>query len=488
MIHFYAKLLRCISTSNAIAYRYYSTEFTYGQLYELMLKFNSVFQKYEGVNFLHFTSKGFASYAAIYANLLSGNAWVPINQDIPEERLLDIIEMVAPKVVICDRPLPDKVLSVLHNLGVELLDVAAITARSEQAPFELKAENFLSEKTAYVMFTSGSTGKPKGVPMSHRNYIHFVEWALENLPIGHQECFSDYHDFSFDISIFYLFCAPFKEGAISPALNPLEKVSPVDHIRKNQVTVCATVPSTLSRIKNVKLSEDLDLGLKILFVCGEPFRIELLRYILQRIKPENVYNFYGLTETGVENFFHKCHEQDLVKFERYGYVPIGLPLPYNRVKIGDNSELLISGAPVTSGYLGGIGKDRFIELENTTWFLTGDKVELKEGVFFCKGRLDTQIKYRGYRIDLMDVEHNLRRAPFVRDAVCYVKREEDREVLVAVLESTENIEVKNVRNFLRHVLPDYMIPSRYFVLNQFPTNQSGKIDRASLKVLHQAGV
>ena len=128
---------------------------------------------------------------------------------------------------------------------------------------------------------------------------------------------------------------------------------------------------------------------------------------MDKLRVPEVYNFYGLTETGVENFHHRCRRSDVESYADVGYVPIGLPLPNNDIRIGEGDELWLSGCQTTPGYLGGVGADKFTELDGKRWYLTGDKVVNFKELWFCKGRLDSQVKVSGHRIELMDVEAHL---------------------------------------------------------------------------------
>ena len=339
----------------------------------------------------------------------------------------------------------------------------------------------MPDDIAYIMFTSGSTGTPKGVPMTHGNYIPFIENALEILPIEKHEIFSDYHDFSFDLSIFYLFCAVMTQSTLSPALSKKDKLFLLNHAIKNKVTVWSSVPSSIARIKQLRPNESFNTQIKIMFLCGEPFRLDILEYCYNHLNQENVFNFYGLTETGVENFYHECRREDLKVFEKQGLVPIGKPLPGNRTIISENNELLIGGPQITPGYIGGLDNHRFITIGGNDWFRSGDIVEQFEDVVFCKGRMDSQVKINGYRIELLDVEAGLRKVDGISEAVCFVDDSiPDHAGIVAVVEA-EKVEDSELKKELKKHMPAYMIPSKIFKLIEFPINKSGKLDRTGIK-------
>lgn len=477
---FYEKMLDVFKTSNSCFYMYYDVKKTYADAFELMQKVNSVLNSHSRKRVVLYSEKSFESYCCIFAIMLSGNTWCPLSVTQPENRTLDILKDLDADVFITDSKLTGRISEYLVDHGIVIEDIADIQ-ENQPAPFALG--NIMADDIAYIMFTSGSTGTPKGVPMTHANYIPFINNALKILPIEKNEIFSDYHEFSFDLSVFYLFCAVMTESAFSPALNLKDKMFPLNHAIENKVTVWSSVPSSIARVKQLRPNDKHDTHIKIMFLCGEPFRLDILDYCYKNLNLKNIYNFYGLTETGVENFYHKCEPTDIIRFETQGFVPIGKPLPGNEVMLGDDNELFVAGVQITPGYLGGRDKHRFISVDGKDWFRSGDIVEQYEDLFFCKGRVDSQVKISGYRIELLDVEAGLRKINNVSEAVCFVDSSDSIEKIIVgvVVADTDVLDLQMLKRALRKHLPDYMIPQKVFSLPQFPQNKSGKIDRVGIK-------
>lgn len=482
MKYYYENLYNIIKSSSALFYVYYDEKHTYQECHQNMLKLNSVLHKVRNKRIALYVSKSFNSYCAIFAVILSGNTWIPFSPSQPAKRSLDMLTLAEPYLIITDEDLPELIASYARDNNIGVVRLQEIVNGADKTEFALS--DFKKDDIAYIMFTSGSTGVPKGVPMTHENYINFIETALKILPFGRGEVFSDFHEFSFDISIFYLFCAIFTESAFAPIIKPEEKFFPLANIVDNKVTVWSSVPSVISQIKTLRPTEKINTPIKIMFLCGEPFRLDVLKYCHENMNIKRIYNFYGLTETGVENFYHECRPDDLRRFEMKGFLPIGKPLPGNNVSLTEDNELLLSGCQVTPGYLAGIAKDRFKHIDGVRWFYTGDIVEKYEDVYFCKGRLDNQVKLNGYRIELMDIETHVRRFEAVRDAVCFVDNAADRPTLVCALEA-QQADTEKLKNFLKSVLPSYMIPQKYFLLDVLPKNSNGKIDRPKVVSLHK---
>jgi len=150
--------------------------------------------------------------------------------------------------------------------------------------------------------------------------------------------------------------------------------------------------------------------------------------------------------------------------------------------------LWIEGEQVTAGYLGGVGTSRFMELEGCRWFKTGDRVSEIDGVVFCHGRLDSQVKVGGYRIELSDIEFHLRQHPNIDEAVCVLGQQGERDFIRAVLVGNGLPNESNITAFLLKRLPRYMLPISYRQIAELPVNTSGKVDRMAVsEILHDLG-
>ena len=317
--------------------------------------------------------------------------------------------------------------------------------------------------------------------MTHSNFIPFINNALNILPFSQGEIFSDYHEFSFDLTVFYLFCTILTESSFSPALGKKDRLSLINHAISNNVTVWSSVPSSIARIKLLRPDEKYQSFIKILFLSGEPFRLDILKYCYENLSIKNIFNFYGLTETGVENLYFECSPSDLDRFSEQSFVPIGSPLPGNEIMLTDDKELLIGGQQITPGYIGGREKNRFEIIDGKRWFHSGDIVEKIDDVYFCKGRLDNQVKVSGYRIELLDIEAALRKITGVVEAVCFVNDNSPDNIFITGVVQIADFDENKLKIELKKRIPYYMIPQKIFPINTFGTNQSGKIDRAGVK-------
>lgn len=484
VVGFYQKLLDSIKNSKKDAYIYYGSTHTYSELYDVIKKVFEFLDGRRNENVILYSSKSFAAYGAIYGILFSGNTWIPITPDAPVGRNIEIFRMTDAKLIFVDTEVPEPFLKLAKEKGAAVVKLEDLINKFKGVEIELP--EYYEKDIAYIMFTSGSTGIPKGVPMTHENYINFVNNCIEILPFHDNEVFSDYHDYAFDISIFYLFCCPLVQGAFAPVRTQEDVVLPLRFIAENKVTVWSSVPSVISRIQSFRPDEKIDTFIRIMFLCGEPFSLKVLKYCIENMSVEHVYNFYGLTETGVENFYHECLPEDIERYRRFGYVPIGKPLNGNDVDVTSDNELLLSGVQVTPGYLADVGSDKFETINKKRWFHTGDIVERQGDVYFCKGRKDSQVKLGGYRVELMDIEANIRLFNGVDDVVCFIIERKNRKVLNAAIKPKTNfsLDVDVLKAFIIENLPDYMVPSKFFILDRMPTNKNGKIDRRYIKEMY----
>lgn len=476
---FYEKMLETIRKGRRDAYICYEERHSYGEMYDNMLRINSLLSGYRNKQVVVFGGKDFPTYCALFAVILSGNTWVPMNPDFPTDRVLEMLRVADPEVLLVDRDLPAPLAAFAEEEGIGVFHLDDMLAGNDKAAFDIA--RIKPDDSAVIYFTSGSTGIPKGVPLTHANYSKTVENLLTILPFRKGEVFADYHDLGFVISIPILFPCVMTESAISPAKDKMDLIVPDRHLAANGITVLVTVPSTIARIRRIKRDGLKDVSLHILNSCGEPLYLDILEYMLDKMDAKYINNFYGSTEVSCWTFLHECGRKDLERFKSFGVCPIGNLLPGTEMRIGENEELMVSGVQVTSGYLGNVNPEAIVEIDGNRWYRTGDKAIEFEDVFVCKGRLDSQIKISGYRIELMDTEAHLRSMDGVDAAICFADTNNADTFIVAALHSARDVSPREVFEFLKERLPRYMIPSRVFSLAEMPLNKSGKIDRVGVR-------
>ncbi|WP_314408278.1 non-ribosomal peptide synthetase [Streptomyces sp. DSM 40484] len=412
---------------------------------------------------------------AIYAVVKAGAAYVPIDTELPEDRVRHVLDGARPLLVL-DAALPD---------------VSAYPATTPER--RLSPDN-----AAYVIFTSGSTGGPKGVQVSHRSIMNRLAWGLAHFDVNHQDRVLLSTSTSFDVSVPELF-APLQVGAAVVIARPAGRRDPAylaELIQRERVTGADFVPSLLEAFVAEPAAKQCD-SLRWMEVAGEAFPATLANKVVGLLPDCGVHNLYGPTEAAVE----VTAWQHVPGADR---VPIGTPVWNTQVYVLDAAlrpvapgvagELYLAGAGLARGYLGqsALTAHRFVACPfgaaGARMYRTGDLVRWsRDGQVEYLGRTDFQVKVRGFRIELSEVESALTAHPDVDNAVVVVRedRADDQRLVAYVVPGdrtadSSELDPTALTELVRGRLPEYMVPSAIVSLDAFPTTASGKLDRNAL--------
>lgn len=479
---FYKRIWNNISVSKEIFYidSEKNTK-SYHDLSKNIKKMSYIFSDQQNQLTVIIAKKSFHHYCAIIGTVITGNTWIPLSLENPIERNLEIISNLKPKLILTDQVFSSKTNNTLKILNIQILSFKDIfDDQNHNDNFSLNS-NFNKSDLPMIYFTSGSTGVPKGVKISHENLSTSVKRIFPLLNIS-REVWGDYHDLSFVISIPILFVCIYSNGTIFAASKKIDEFMPFESIIKNKVTCLITVPSTLDRISKNKNFKKLFSSLKTIVSCGEPLSIDIMKLYIQDTRT-NFFNFYGSTEVSPWIFFHKCEKEDILKYKDYGFAPIGKCINGNKIAVTKDNLLLVRGSQVTPGYFGKSETDHLIKYMDNMWFSMGDVVQIHDGLYICKGRLDGQIKINGYRIHLMDIETQIKKNKQVIDCMCLTETINKQNIISTILISNKEILASELREFLKEKLPGYMIPRKVTCIKEKPLNKNGKLDRAKLKDL-----
>jgi len=429
--------------------------------------------------------------------LKAGGAFVPLDPSQPQERKAFILAdtkvevLLTLKKLVAGIPVPQGHLVCLDT------EYDNIAAKSKDNP----KSSVQSDNLAYTIYTSGSTGKPKGVMVNHQAICQGFVLMQEIFPITQQDRILQKMPLTFDFSFWELFW-PLMIGACVVLAKPGgEKDSAylVKLIALQEISILVFVPSVLQ----VFLSED---GLKtcknirMVFTGGEPLTSALKSRFFNQLPSCRLYDLFGGTEDNLVTYWPCQPEEKLSSF------PQGRPFPnlsiyvvdeqLQPVPAGETGELLVGGWGLARGYLNRpeLTAQKFIsnpfkENSQERLYRTGDKVRyLSDGTIEILGRIDNQVKVRGFRIELEEIEEKLSQHPAVKQVTVTAREDvagDKRLVAYVVLHSSQESEQKSVsslRHFLKQKLPDYMIPSSFVVLEALPLNPNGKVDRRTLPV------
>jgi amino acid adenylation domain-containing protein len=337
---------------------------------------------------------------------------------------------------------------------------------------------------AYVIYTSGTTGKPKGVMVNHQSLTNLIIWHHNYYQVTPKDRTLQYADMGFDATVWEIF--PYLTKGICVHVLPqsirldIEKL--IDCICKYKISICFLPTQFCEQFE--KLGKNQKLPLKKLLTGGDKLKIHSATNY-------QLYNNYGPTENTV--VATACRVK-----ENYRDIPIGKPIYNNRITIlhpehdvlqpiGVVGELCISGESLARGYLNEpeMTDSKFVSnplIKNEKIYRTGDMARwLEDGHIEYKGRKDNQVKVRGYRIEIQDIEHHLLRYPGIKE-VAVIDREDKTgsTFLCAYIISQKELQLSEVREYLLKKIPDYMVPSSFIPIDHLPLTPNGKVDMNKL--------
>jgi amino acid adenylation domain-containing protein/non-ribosomal peptide synthase protein (TIGR01720 family) len=422
--------------------------------------------------------------------LKTGAAYVPLDPEYPRERLAFMLEDSRALMVVT-RSESASALPASDARRI-LLDkaAAAIERRSASAP----PSAAVAESPAYAIYTSGSTGRPKGVLVSHRGIVNRLLWQQHEFPLDPSDRVLQKTPLSFDASGWEVFL-PLLAGARLELAEPgghRDSAYLVRRVAEAQITVLQLVPSQLRLFLEEPLVGSCS-SLRRVFSGGEALTESLRRRFYSALGAD-LANLYGPTESSIDASFTACRPN---VSSPGAVVPLGRPLGNVRVVLLDGAgepvpagapgELAIGGRGLARGYLGRpeLTAERFLPdsisgAAGARLYRTGDRARhLPDGRLEYLGRIDHQVKVRGVRIELREIESLLRQLPGIREAVVLMREggaTEPRLVAYVVGETVD----KALRAHLRKTLPEAMIPSYFAVLPELPLLPNGKLDPGAL--------
>lgn len=422
---------------------------------------------------------------SIFAVLKAGAAYLPISVDFPKERVDYLIDDGSVSLVLTDGRRDFE-----SDREFEIPDIGRIGNSSQ---FNIQPG---PSDTAYVIYTSGSTGMPKGVEVSHSSVVNLTLALDRRYPLEEEDRYLFKTPFTFDVSVSELFGWFHRGGSLFVMRDGGEKspseISEV--LDSNGITHMNFVPSMLNLFLDyVRKNRREDFpSLRYVFSAGEALKPETIHLFRKTLPSTALHDLYGPTEATVYATYFDTSEWDEKRRN-----PIGKPLDNYRIYVVDSfgkiqplgvpGELWISGAGVAKGYLNRaeLSAERFIDdpfRDGFKVYRTGDLARFRDdGMVEYLGRIDSQVKVGGVRIEPGEIENRLMSLGGIEEAVVKAVGEGTGKYLCGWVVSESSIEVSKIRELLAEKLPSYMIPSTYVFLDGMPRNKSGKIDRKALK-------
>ncbi|WP_255182507.1 non-ribosomal peptide synthase/polyketide synthase [Rhodococcus sp. 06-1460-1B] len=441
----------------------------------------------------------------MYAISTAGGAYVPIDPDQPAERNALVLETAAPACIL-----------ISGDVGAEITDAAPIV---DLARFDVDAYSgapvdasertgvLTAANTAYVIFTSGSTGRPKGVAVSHGAVVNQLNWLRAEYALDETDAALLKTAATFDLSVWEFWSQLTSGGrlVVADADGHRDPDYLLELVRTQSVTTLHLVPSMLSMLGTVAAGE-VSPSLRRVLAIGEALPAAVAQEFRKRNGSTDLHNLYGPTEAAVSVTAHAVTDADTTA------VPIGVPEANTTVFVldsrlhpvpaGVSGELYLAGAQLARGYFGraDLTSERFVanpfDANGSRMYRTGDLVRWRVPVVDGTpapahleyiDRADFQVKIRGFRIELGEIEAALRSQPAVADSAVVVHSGEsmgDQLVAYVVGRAGEVVDVAHVESELSHLVPSYMVPAAFVVLEALPLNANGKLDRKALPAPH----
>ncbi|MCG7329431.1 D-alanine--poly(phosphoribitol) ligase subunit DltA [Streptococcus cristatus] len=434
--------------------------------------------------------------ATFVALTKAGHAYIPIDSHSALERVTAILEVAEPSLIIAiaDFPLADTDAAILS-----LEEVRA--AYAEKTAYEM-SHPVKGDDNYYIIFTSGTTGKPKGVQISHDNLLSFTNWMITDKEFAtpSRPQMLAQPPYSFDLSVMYW--AP--TLALGGTLYALPSSLTQDFKQLFEAILSLPVAiwtSTPSFADMAMLSEDFNSkkmpGITHFYFDGEELTVKTAQKLRERFPEARIINAYGPTEATVALSAVAIMDEMLATLKRLpiGYTKADSPtfvIDENGQKLpnGQQGEIIVCGPAVSKGYLNNPEKtaEAFFEFEGLPAYHTGDVGTMTdEGLLLYGGRMDFQIKFNGYRIELEDVSQNLNKSKYIEAAVAVPRYNKDHKVqnLLAYVILKDGVAeqfdreidiTKAIKEDLQDIMMSYMMPSKFLYRESLPLTPNGKID------------
>ena len=427
-------------------------------------------------------------YAARQGILKAGGAFLPIDPEYPDERINYIMEDSKAEFILMPRAAAEERKALLQKLSAKVLLIEELLAEggnTDNPKVDIHPENL-----CYCIYTSGSTGKPKGVMIEHRNLVNYVDdnpYNVEAQSYVYNATVSlAFAAITFDVSILEE-CIPLYHGITVCMANEEEIHNPLALSRlilENGVDMMTCTPSFLINIIDMPEMKRALSGIKVFNVGAEAFPEALYDKIVALGTDAIIFNGYGPTETTIGCAFDQVAGDKITIGKPMANIKMVMIDKYrNLLPAGVPGELLIIGNGVGRGYVGkpDMTADKFIGFEGRNAYRSGDLAKWNHhGKIEFMGRMDNQVKLRGLRVELDEIENVMNQYPTVKSSVVLVKEKDSNQFLCGYFVAESQVEKQNLTCFMQKYLTPYMVPSVLMQLPELPLTNNGKVNKRAL--------
>lgn len=429
----------------------------------------------------------------------SGNFYVPIDCKMPDQRVKLISDVLNPVAAIIVTAADEKTLDLINFQGARLKYDEVILTEADDALLRDIRLQMIDTDPVYSIFTSGSTGVPKGVVIAQRGMVDLAEWLVKTFHFTENDALGNQTPFYFDGSVKDI-CICLKSGATLNIIGKKYFTFPkliIPFLNDRKITAILWATSAIVLIGNSDiLSVNLPEHLRLVTFAGETMPAKQLKVWMNKLPDVKFVNLYGPTEITVDCTYYEVNRE----FGDDEFIPIGNAcqnkgiLVFNDnnqlVKVGETGELCVRGTGVALGYYNNKEKTQEVFVQNPLHDLyedkiyrTGDIVKYNEfGEIEFVSRKDFQIKHKGNRIEMGEIEVAINSIPNITNAACIFDQPNDKIVLYYT--SADNQEM-DIINLVKDKIPVYMFPEVINHLKVMPYNMNGKIDRIELKKMYE---
>lgn len=427
----------------------------------------------------------------------SGNSYMNLDVKSPLNRIKNILDLIKPIVILSDFLGAAKLKEAGYNDLIINIEDCNFAVESEKQVLTERLKKIIDTDPLCIINTSGSTGTPKGVVLNHKSFIDFTEWAVETLSISENEIVGSLSPAVFDIFSFEL-CMLMAKGStiviIPESWTPFP-VKILHLMQERKITFIFWVPTIMVNIAKMDLLTKISLpDLKTVWFAGEVFPTRQFNYWRRNLPVSKFVNLYGPIEITLDCTYYIV-DRELSDNEP---IPIGFPCrntdiiilndENKPVDVNEDGEIYVRGTSLAMGYYNNPEKTRAAFVQNPLnssypelIYRTGDIAFINErGEIIFKGRKDTLIKHMGYRIELGEIEHVIINTLKLVENGCVVYNSNEKKIIF-FYESKIDTSKADLIKQMAEVLPKYMIPNTFILVQELPRNTNGKIDRLKLQ-------
>tara|TARA_B110001450_G_scaffold257028_1_gene290425 strand:+ start:10804 stop:12321 length:1518 start_codon:yes stop_codon:yes gene_type:complete len=435
--------------------------------------------------------------SSIFATWLSGNYFVPLNQNWPKKYLESILKDCDPFLIISNKNLNIK------KYKSKIIKIKNFKKNTNKPKLLIQKSKNVKNKISYLIYTSGSSGDKKGVIISEKNLISYMKWVKLKFKSKKFKSILITGELSFDILIGDLSNALMFKTSIYLTPDTRNTLKTMYMIKTKNIEAIYGVPSTLKNLFLYASSRGDELkSLKIIFSGGDVINPNLFKMVRKVCPQASFINMYGPTEITVN-----CLSMDISKIrfknKKNFLIPTGKEFSHLDYKLIDPvslqikksiGELIVGGSQLMPGYLNdkNLSNLSFIDIKNKKFYRTGDIFEKKKDVYYFLNRFDKLIKFKGFRINTLNIDNILQTLNFVKDAKTLVYKDNNKEVLTSFISVTkknkkDNGLEKNILQKIQRELPKHNIPDKIIILDNLFYNDRGKYNISKFnKILKRA--